>query len=230
MTANYHLYGKELPIPSKPEFEAYFDPATTAILSIDMHQGHLSIRDDCPCPAPRGRDIVEGVNRFHAKARSLGIPILHVVSKLRRSGIDDINGIPAAWRHTMPEFTGSIPGINEHGLSGSIWNQLCTEVLEGDEIFDTKRRLSAFYPTDLDFTLRQMGVNTIVFTGINTDCCILSSAFDASNRNYRVVVLKDVTAGTDEYLEKASLSIVSLFLGVVMETTEIVKKWDTANY
>lgn len=225
MTPTYNLYGKELPIPKKPEFEVYFDPTTTVVISIDMHEGHLSEADDCPCPAPRGRAIIEAVDAFHRSARQRGVPVLHVVSKLKQSGLDDINGIPAAWRHTMPEYTGPIRGINEHGVSGSKWTELCTEFLEGDELIDTKRRLSAFYPTDLDFVLRQMGVKTVIITGINTDCCVLNSAFDASNRNYRVIVLSDATAGTDEYLEKASLSIISLFLGVVMSSDQLLKKW-----
>lgn len=141
MTATYYLYGKALPIPQKPAFDAYFDPSTTVVLSIDMHEGHLSEDEDCPCPAPRGRAIVDAVNAFHRAAREREIPILHVVSKLKPSGLDDIKGIPAAWRHTMPEYTGPIRNIDEHGISGSKWIELCAEFVDGDEMIDTKRRL-----------------------------------------------------------------------------------------
>ncbi|MFX6583846.1 hypothetical protein ABTG53_05805 [Acinetobacter baumannii] len=56
---------------------------------------------------------------------------------------------------------------------------------------------------------------------------MLNSVFDASNRNYQVIVLKDVSAaGTDEYLEAAGRTIVSLFLGLVMESHELVHAWE----
>lgn len=226
----YYVYEEEKTMPDTPEFMAYLDRKTTAVVSIDMHEGHLSERADCPCPAPRGRNVVSAIDAFHAQARNLGVPVIHVVSTLRPSGIDDSKGIPAAWRLTMPEYFGPIPGAPLHGLEGSEWTKLRTHFDPRDEIVDTKKRLSAFYPTDLDFMLRQMKVETVVFTGVNNDCCILNSAFDASNRNYRVVVLKDATAGTNEHLEAAGRTIVSLFLGVVMDSAELLRAWDTELY
>lgn len=221
----YYLYEKKRELPQTPDFLRYLDPNVSAVVSIDMHEGHLSEKSECPCPAPRGRDIVAAVDAFHAQAREFGVPVLHIVSKLRRSGLDDIKGIPSAWRFTMAQEYGPVINVDEHALEGTEWGKLRTQFVDGDELLDTKRRLSAFYPTDLDFLLRQMGVKTVIFTGINVDCCVLNSAFDAANRNYRVVVLKDVTAGTDEYLEQAGRSIISLFLGVVMDSDELVNAW-----
>lgn len=221
----YWLYEKEKTLPSTPAFQAYLSPESTVIVSIDMHEGHLSEHEDCPCPAPRGRDIIDRADMFHRQAREIGIPVIHVVSKLRRSGVDDIKGIPAAWRLTMSEHFGKVPGINEHAIEGTRWNNLCTEFDPRDELVDGKRRLSAFFPTDLDFMLRQMNVRTVVFTGVNVDCCVLNSAFDASNRNYQVIVVRDATAGTDEYLEAAGRSIISLFLGLVMDSDELIQAW-----
>ena len=39
-------------------FEDYLEPAGTAVISIDMHRGHLDDSPDCPCPAPRARELV----------------------------------------------------------------------------------------------------------------------------------------------------------------------------
>lgn len=69
-----------------------------------------------------------------------------------------------------------------------------------------------------------MGAKRIAFTGCMTDCCILNSAFDASNLGYRVTVLADHTRGMDENLETAALSIVSLHLGVVTQSVELLKE------
>lgn len=221
------LYNTTRPLPDRPEFAAYFDPARTAIVSIDMHEGHLSESPDCPCPSPRGREIVEPIDRFHAAARELGVQVIHVRSELRASGADDIRGIPSAWRAIITEVMGPVPNIDEHAITGTLWTEFRTEVDPRDEIVNSKKRLSAFYPTDLDFLLRQMGITTVVIDGIMTDCCVLNSAFDASNRAYRVIVPPNLTRGTDDNLEAAALAMVSLHLGLVIDSDQLLERWST---
>ena len=40
----------------------------------------------------------------------------------------------------------------------------------------TKKRLSAFYPTDLELLLRNLGIRRVVLTGCMTDCCVINPA------------------------------------------------------
>ncbi len=209
-------------------FADYLDPASTAVISIDMHRGHLEDSPDCPCPAPRARDVVAPIDAFHDAARKLGVRIVHVKSVLRPDGSDDLRGIPAAWRRTFPLHAGPIPNSGEHALEGSRWTEWVTRVEPGDLRVENKRRLSAFYPTDLDFLLRNQRVTTVVLNGGFTDCCVLNTAFDANNLNYRVILLRDLLRGTDSHLESAALSIVSLHLGLVMESGELLRVWRDA--
>jgi biuret amidohydrolase len=217
------VYGKTQ--DTRDLFDDYLDPAKTAIVSIDMHRGHLDDSPQCPCPAPRAREIVAPIDRFHDSARALGVPIVHVRSVLRRGGEDDIRGISSAWRRTFPLHVGNIPNSDAHAIEGSPWTEFVTQVEPSDLIVETKRRLSAFYPTDLDFLLRNMRIETIVLDGGFTDCCILNAAFDASNHNYRVIVARDLVRGTDDHLEKAALAMVSLHLGLVADSADIVAEW-----
>jgi nicotinamidase-related amidase len=217
------VYGQ--PRDTEKGFEDYLDPAKTAVISIDMHRGHLDASPDCPCPAPRAREIVAPIDAFHERVRALGVPIIHVRSVLRRGGVDDINGISSAWRRTFPLHVGEIPNSDAHAIEGSLWTEFVTRVAPDDLIVETKRRLSAFYPTDLDFLLRNMRVETIVLNGGFTDCCVLNTAFDASNHNYRVVVARDLVRGTDDNLEAAALAMVSLHLGLVTESADLLAEW-----
>ncbi|WP_347310753.1 cysteine hydrolase family protein [Defluviimonas sp. SAOS-178_SWC] len=225
----HYLYGELRTLPSTEAYRKFFDIAETAVICIDMHKGHLSDAPECPCPAPRGRPLVGPIDTFHDTARGMGIRIVHVKSQLRKSGADDLNGIPSAWRLGFSEYVGGIPNIAEHAIEGSEWTDLVTRVEPGDEIVSSKKRLSAFYPSDLDFLLRQMGVKTIVLTGIMTDCCILSTAFEGSNRNYRVVTVRDLVAGTNDELEEAALKIMSLNTGLVMDSGDLIEAW-TSSY
>jgi biuret amidohydrolase len=206
-------------------FADYLNPATTAVVSIDMHRGHLDDSPDCPCPAPRARELVAPIDRFHEQVRKLGVRLIHIRSTLRPGGEDDVSGIPAAWRRTFPLHVGPIPNAGAHALEGSRWTEWCTHVAPGDMQVSTKRRLSAFYPSDLDFLLRNQRIETVVLNGGFTDCCVLNTAFDANNHNYRVIVLRDLVRGTDPHLEAAALSMVSLHLGLVMNATELLKVW-----
>ena len=219
-----HVYGEPRDIASG--FDDYLDAGRTAVVSIDMHRGHLDPSPECPCPAPRARDIVAPIDAFHDRVRALGIPIIHVRSALRRGGVDDIKGISAAWRRTFPLYVGAIPNSDAHAIEGSPWTEFVTRVEPQDLLVATKKRLSAFYPTDLDFLLRNMRIEIVVLNGGFTDCCVLNTAFDASNHNYRVIVARDLVRGTDDSLETAALAMVSLHVGLVVDSADLVTEWE----
>ena len=67
--------------------------------------------------------------------------------------------------------------------------------------------------------------DTIVITGAYTDCCDLSTAFDAANRDFRVIVPRDIVAGYSEEAEDAALHIISLHVGLVVESGPLLAEW-----
>ncbi len=219
-----YVYGERRPLPEG--FEAFFDARRTAVISIDMHRGHLEDSPDCPCPAPRAREIVEPINRFHAECRRLGVPIIHVETTLRKGGVDDVKGNVAAWRKVFPLYVGPIPNADAHAIEGSRWTEFVTEVdPERDLLVTTKKRLSVFYPTDLEFLLRNLHKETVVLNGGFTDCCVLNAAFDASNHDFHVVALRDLVRGTNPEMEDAALRIISLHLGLVTDAADVLRVW-----
>ena len=220
------VYGKPREVGG--EFADHLDPKQTVVVSIDMHRGHLEDSPECPCPAPRARDLVAPIDAFHRDCRALGVRVIHVRSVLRRGGVDDVAGVASAWRRTFPLHVGPIPNSDAHAIEGTRWTEFVTEVAEGDLIVETKRRLSAFYPTDLDLLLRNLGARCVVLDGGFTDCCVLNTAFDAANRTYRVVVARDLVRGTDAYLEDAALAMISLHLGLVVESGALLAEWRSA--
>jgi len=68
---------------------------------------------------------------------------------------------------------------------------------EGD-IIVRKVRVGAFSTTDLDAQLRERGVDTLILAGISTSGVVLSTVRDASDRDYRVLVLEDATADRED--------------------------------
>lgn len=116
-------YVYEEPRDTGDTFADYLDKAKTAIISIYMHRGHLDDSPECPCPGPRARAIVKLIDEFHQRARDLNVKIVHIRTVLRPGSADDANGIPAAWRRTMPLFIGDIPNADAHAIQGSRLDQ-----------------------------------------------------------------------------------------------------------
>jgi nicotinamidase-related amidase len=66
-----------------------------------------------------------------------------------------------------------------------------------DDVILYKPRWSAFYRTSLDAHLRDLGVSTVVVAGCNLPNCPRATLFDASERDYRTVLITDATSQTN---------------------------------
>lgn len=89
----------------------------------------------------------------------------------------------------------------EHGIAGESRIFPEVEVGEGDIVIP-KRRYSGFFQTDLDLTLRELGVTAVIAVGADTNICVLHTLADAYFNNYASVVVTDATmtflCGTQE--------------------------------
>jgi len=222
-----YIYGDKRNAPD--DLLPYAGAFETAVVTIDFHEGHLSEDPGCPCPAPRMRQLIEPINAFHQRARDLQIPIIHVKTVLRKDGSDDLGGGVAAWRRLFPLLVGDIPNIDQHAIEGTKWTEFSNHVDPSDHIVQTKKRLSIFYPTDLDFLLRNLRVRNLVLTGGMTDCCVLNAAFEASNHDYRVIVLQDLVRGLNDDMEDAALKMMSIYTGLVMDSDDLLAEWELQN-
>lgn len=218
-------------LPHNRAFEEWLAPDRTAIVCIDMHRGHIGPDDPLTCPAPRARAKIPAHNMFHALARDIGIPVIQVQHWQRYGGIDGVNprrqrNHGENWRFLYELYLDPDPVMDEHSWEGTKWLDLLIEHdPDRDYYVRTKKRLSAFYPTDLEFLLRQLDIDNVVLTGTFTDACVLSTSFDASNRDYRLIVPRDVVAGYSAEAEHAALMIVSLHLGLVVDAPALLREW-----
>lgn len=80
-----------------------------------------------------------------------------------------------------------------------------------------KRRYSAFFGTDLDATLREMGVSEVVLVGVCTNICVLYTAADARMLNYDVTVVRNAVASFSQEAHEFALKEMETTLGVKVE-------------
>ncbi|HEY3277208.1 MAG TPA: isochorismatase family cysteine hydrolase [Syntrophorhabdaceae bacterium] len=84
--------------------------------------------------------------------------------------------------------------MKPHALRGTEGTKPLSDLEPQDkDIILEKRRFSAFFKTDLDQTLRTMGVDTVAVAGINTHFCVLATAFDALCHDFYTVLLDDLS-------------------------------------
>ena len=88
----------------------------------------------------------------------------------------------------------------------------------------SKKRYSVFTPTDLEFVLRGRGVDTVILAGVNTTTCVLCAAFEATNRDFRVVVAADAVDSMDgEDMHRFALRLVAAALGWPLSNADIIQ-------
>lgn len=200
------------------------DPRATAAVAIDMHRGHLEPAvATLPLPAERCGPVIKRAAALFAELRARGVPVVHVVTEYRDPS--EIAANPFwAWVHDEPAKARK--GILGHNLAGSPGTEIIPELLDSrDLVVRGKKRYSAFHATDLDFVLRRrLGADTLILAGINTSTCVLCAAFEATNRDFRVIVAADAVDSMDgEDMHRFSLRLVAAALGWPLDNDEIIQ-------
>ena len=195
-----------------------------AVVAVDLHRGHLDPAvATMPVPPDQGAALLARIIPAFQALRAAGLPIVHVVTEYRDPG--EIRSNPF-WVSRQSPTRGR---AMEHNLAGSPGLEIMPGLFaEGDRIVAGKKRYSAFLHTDLEFMLHSMGVSTLFLAGVNTNSCILSTAFEAVNRDFSVVVLEDCVDSMDGAEAHAqALEMVRLCLGEVSDSGQVVR--DIAN-
>ena len=98
--------------------------------------------------------------------------------------------------------------LQPHSLRGTFGASVIPELppQPGDHILP-KRRFSAFYKTDLDQTLRTLGVDTLAVAGITTNFCVLSTVLDALQHDFNTVIVEDVCAAPVPEVHQSCLDL-----------------------
>lgn len=199
------------------------DPRRTVLVAIDMHRGHLDPAvATLPLSSERCAPLIERAARLFRELRALGIPIIHVVTEYRESGEIAANPFWEAI-HNDPEKARK--GILEHNLAGSPGTEIIPALwAPGDLRVGGKKRYNCFQATGLEFLLHRLNAETLILAGINTTTCVLNTAFEATNRDFRVVIAAEAVDSMDgEEMHRFALQLMSAAMGWVLSHNEILR-------
>jgi nicotinamidase-related amidase len=183
-----------------------FDAANSALLVVDMNRPFVDV--GYPLSTPNARVVLPRVAETVAAFRRAGRPVIWIVQG-HHSVAHDRGAHLAAW-WTTPLLEGSEDVTLASGL----------EVAPGEKVI-LKRRYSAFYQTDLELTLRCLGIKRLAVAGVLTNVCPFTTAADAFMRDFDVYYLADATAAFNRMLHVAGLCSIAAWFGHVVTTREI---------
>lgn len=142
-------------------------------------------------------------------ARSSGIPVIYIRNAYRPSYVDSLPRMPALAERRL--FDETQPG-------SAVIDSLAPQ--EGDVVV-IKRRVGTFYNTDFEIVLRGLKVHTLLFTGMSTARVIESTVREASDRDFRPVVISDACSADTPQKHENALKAIADFFGEVMTANEV---------
>lgn len=211
----------------------HIDPARTAVVTIDMHRGHLGA-DEATMPVTRevSERVLAAAESFLSFARDKRIPVIHVILTWRPNEAYAFNPRLEAARmifsNVSPQ-TKALAAGTLHNIAGSRQCELMPQIgpVEGDFIVNTKKTLSIFRGTELEVLLGTYlkAVDTLILMGINTNTCVQCAAFESLNRDFKVIVLEDCVGSMyGEDMHVAALQNIARCLGWVITSEDVKKK------
>jgi nicotinamidase-related amidase len=174
-------------------------PATTALLVMDYQHGTLGRLPDADALLTRAQETIELL-------RSRGVTIGYV-----RVGFAD-GEKPGGRMGTLvtPEI---LPMLHADAPGTQIHDRVAPH--DGD-IVVRKVRVGPFGTTDLHSQLQARGIDTLILAGLSTSGVVLSAVRDGHDRDYRLVVVSDLTADPEPDVHEFLIGrVISKQAGVV---------------
>lgn len=201
--------------------EKRLKPAHSAVLVIDMQNdfcaeaGYVEKvvgKDVSAC-----RAVVPEVMALVEAARAQSVPVYWIKANY------DPDRLPEGMRVKQQEKS-SVVCCGTGSWGGEFYG---VSAAPGEAVIE-KSSYSAFAGTEVERQLRERGIRTIVFAGVQTNVCVESSLRDAVCKGFYAVLASDCVASHTPPLHEATLKNVQFLFGDVMDRQAIAAIWSAA--
>lgn len=202
-----------------PELSGLLDPAHTAVVTQECQGAIVGPDAGMRELAEEARRVaVPNLTRLLPAARAAGAQVVHCVMNRRHDG--------KGANHNARLFAG-VDGLGldlaPGGPGGSVIPELGPE--PSDLVLTRLHGIGPMSGTDLDAVLRNLGVRTIVATGVSVNVAIINLVMDAVNLGYQVVLPRDTVAGVPTGYADAVIDGTLGLLSTVTTTDEVIAAW-----
>lgn len=198
--------------------EELVEPGRTALVTVEVQDNVVGERSLVPELARAAAPILPRIGALAAAARAAGIPVVHCTADARpdRKGASRNARLFAAMAKAPAGAPGPARPATLHPAIGATDDDLVLGRLHG---------LSPMTGTSLDPVLRNLGVSTIVATGVSLNVAVLGFAFEAVNHGYQLVLPRDAVAGVGEAYVEALLGGTLSLLATITSTDALLAAW-----
>jgi nicotinamidase-related amidase len=202
-------------------YEFEFDPATTALVIIDMQRdfvekggfGEALGNDVTPLQA-----VIAPCRSMLDAARRTGMMVIHT----REGHSHDMADCPPSKvvrgrGATRIGDTGPMGRILIRGHDG---HDIVPELApQAGEVVVDKPGKGAFFATNLDHVLHNRGIKSLIVCGVTTEVCVHTTVREANDRGYECLLIEDATESYFEEFKRATLEMIRAQGGIVGWTT-----------
>lgn len=183
---------------------------STALILIDLQRGIIGM-----ALSPRtGAAVVSTATDLAERFRQSGSPVILV----NVAWAKDFGDVP---RQPVDKPFPHPPGGLPEG-----WSNLVDGLAKPTDIIVTKHQWGAFYGTDLDVQLRRRGIKTVVLAGIATNMGVESTARQAWEHGYDLVIAEDATTSLSSEMHAFSVKEILPRIGRVSTAADIELRMD----
>jgi nicotinamidase-related amidase len=191
-------------------------PEKSALLVIDM-QDEFVKPHWTPFWVPEATRRVKCIGRLVDCCRDRKVSVIFTTFSNTHSYLDR----PKTGGFMPNRYKGKVQDDPSYFRDGKIWHELSPR---SDEIVIHKPSYGAFYDTPLESILKNLERDTVIICGTLTNFCCGTTARQAYERGFKVVVGSDVTATDDPELHEAELKTLRKGFAMVLTSAQIIKK------
>ena len=194
------------------------DPAHTAVVTSEVQNGVVGERSALPALAEAAGPIVERLSVLLDAARPAGVRVIHATAA-RRADAAGSNTNARLFAAVKKSPVALLPGSPEADVVPALGPSPEDLVL---------CRLHGLYPmagTDLDPILRNLGVRTLVVTGVSVNVAVTNLVMDAVNHGYQVVLPRDAVCGIPAAYADAVIDNTLSLLATLTTVDDLVAAW-----
>jgi ureidoacrylate peracid hydrolase len=191
-----------------------------ALMVIDVQNGFVSkggSYDQLGMNVARYQHVISQISELIRLCRSVNIPIFYTQAVREKSGIDLLTKTHRILPKSREERIRTKPICVIGTWDADIVDEIKPSPMDHVVI---KRRDSAFQDTEIGVWLNSIGIDTLMFCGIDTSICVEASLRDAFNNGYDVILISDATASGNIKHFESTLEIVRDYYGLVMDVKE----------
>ena len=194
-------------------------PGRTAVVTSEVQNGVVGERSALPALADAARaTMVPALRRLLPAARAAGVQVVHCTAYRRADG-RGANTNARLFMGVRKSPVALLPGTPEVEVLPELGPE------ESDLVLTRTHGLDPMAGTDLDPVLRNLGIRTIVVTGVSVNIAVTNLVMDAVNRGYDVVLPRDAVCGIPEAYADAVIDHTLSLLAVITTTDELVEAW-----